>query len=53
MEKFNKNKNIDGVIWTSKLDDKLVKSYNAFGYCVVDNQNRVKKIVEKDSIKRS
>ncbi len=42
-----KNKNIDGVIWTSKLDDKLVKSYNAFGYCVVDNQNRVKKIVEK------
>ena len=24
-----KDKNIDGVIWTSKLDDKLVKSYSA------------------------
>jgi len=45
--KLIKDKNIDGVIWTSKLDDKLVKSYNAFGYCIVDNQNRVKKIVEK------
>ena len=47
-----KDKNIDGVIWTSKLDDKLVKSYSAFGYCVVDSQNRVKKIVEKRVISK-
>tara|TARA_B100001123_G_C15343592_1_gene1036068 strand:+ start:6790 stop:8316 length:1527 start_codon:yes stop_codon:yes gene_type:complete len=45
-----KDKSIDGVIWTSKLHDQIVKSYNAFGYCRVNKKNSVKKIVEKRTI---
>lgn len=45
-----KTKNIDGVIWTSKLNNQIVKSYNAFGYCMVDKKNVVNKIVEKNTI---
>ena len=43
-------KNIDGVIWTYKLNDIIVKSFENFGYCKVDKNNFVKKVVEKKTI---
>jgi len=48
-----KNKNIDGAIWTYKLDSIIVKSFNAFGYCKIKNKNSVAKIVEKKIISKS
>ena len=48
--KIIKNKKIDGIIWTSKLEDKIIKSYKSFGYCIIDKNNFVKKIVEKNTV---
>tara|TARA_B110000261_G_scaffold162214_1_gene205283 strand:- start:25 stop:1551 length:1527 start_codon:yes stop_codon:yes gene_type:complete len=45
-----KNKKIDGIIWTSKLNNQIIKSYNAFGYCAVNKNKFITKIVEKRTI---
>ena len=45
-----KKKDIDGSIWTYKLNDIIVKSFENFGYCKVDKNNFVKKVVEKKTI---
>ena len=48
-QKIIKNKKIDGAIWTFKLENLIVKSFKAFGYCKVYN-NIVNKIVEKNTL---
>ena len=49
-KKLTQKKDIDGIIWTYKLNDIIVKSFNNFGYCKVDKNLVVKKIVEKKTI---
>ena len=49
-EKIIKNKKIDGAIWTFKLENLIVKSYDAFGYCKINKEKLVSQIVEKRTI---
>jgi len=52
-KKFHKliqNKEIDGIVWTYKLNNLIVKSFNNFGYCIVDRNHVLKKIIEKKII---
>ena len=51
--KLMKDKKIDGAIWTSKLNNQVVKSFDAFGYCVVNSKNYITKIVEKKIISKN
>jgi NDP-sugar pyrophosphorylase family protein len=50
LNKLIKRKEIDGIIWTSKLNNQIIKSYNAFGYCKVNKKKYITKIVEKNTI---
>lgn len=45
-----KQNNCDIYIWTTKLNFTKVKNYNAFGYCILNKNNFVKKIIEKKTI---
>ena len=38
------------MIWTYKLNDIIVKSFDSFAYCKVNKNHIVKKIVEKKTI---
>ena len=53
--KLNKiilDKSIDGIIWTFKLKNILVKNYNSFAYCKVNKSNKILSIIEKKTISK-
>jgi|TARA_B100001964_G_scaffold232953_1_gene289525 dTDP-glucose pyrophosphorylase len=52
-KKIHADQNIDGAIWTYRLDSITVKSFKAFAYCKVDNNNLVQKISEKKVISKN
>lgn len=47
-----KDKSIDGIIWTSKLKNQIVKSFSAFGYCKTKN-DKVIEIIEKKTVSKT
>ena len=48
--KCKDDKEVDVYIWTNKLKSTPIKSYDAFAYCKIDNNNNVKKIIEKNTL---
>lgn len=51
IKKFlNLKKTSDIIIFTSKLENQIVKNYNAFAYCKIDKNKNVIKIIEKKII---
>lgn len=50
-DKIYNDKDIDGVIWTTRLGPHPVADYNAFAYCEVDSDGiSIKRVVEKRTI---
>jgi len=51
IKKFLKLKKIsDVIIFVSKLENQIIKNYDAFGYCKIDKNQNVIKIIEKKTI---
>jgi len=50
---FKKNDNIDVAIWTNQLKATPIKSYNAFAYCNIGDNDEVFNIAEKKCISDS
>lgn len=51
--KCRENKEVDVYIWTNKLKSTPIKSYDAFAYCEIDDNNNVKKIIEKNTLSKT
>ena len=47
------SKKSDVIVFVSKLKSKIIKNYNSFAYCKIDNKNIIKKIVEKKTISKN
>lgn len=48
------DKNIDGIIWTYRLENCLAKDPKAFAYCLTDNDNTtIIKIIEKETLSKT
>jgi NDP-sugar pyrophosphorylase family protein len=41
---------IDGAIWTTRLNGMPIKSPEAFAYCIADENGRIQRVVEKQTI---
>jgi len=50
LDEIMKNIKIDAVVFTKKLKGNLIKNPKAFGYCQIDDENRITKITEKQTI---
>ena len=50
LDKVSKDIRVDAVVFTKKLGGNLIKNPKAFGYCQINNENRITKIVEKQTI---
>lgn len=46
------SKNNDVIIFVTKLKSKIIKNYNSFAYCKINENNLVSKIVEKKTISK-
>ncbi len=42
----------DGFVWTVKLGNKKINSYEAFAYCLIENGDNILKIVEKETLSK-
>ena len=49
-ENMKKETDTDVIVWTYKLNSMLVKDFNAFAYCQIDENGTVTSIVEKSTI---
>ena len=50
LDEIKKDAKIDVVVFTKKLNGNLIKNPKAFGYCQINNENRITNIIEKQTI---